>query len=62
MELKEAIGILEQVQELITPVLENAQDLIDEEFKNNISTIANLVNICAEDLEDKDCLEDLFRG
>lgn len=40
MELEEAIKILEQVQELITPV----------------------VNICAEDLAEKDCLEELFRG
>jgi hypothetical protein len=63
MELEEAIRTLEKVCQLITPVLENAQDLTtDEEFKNNIATALNLVNICAEDLAEKDCLEELFRG
>lgn len=63
MELQEAIELLEQAQELVKPILENAQDLISEKgFKDNISTTLNLLNICAEDLADKDCLEELFRG
>lgn len=63
MELQEAIELLEKAQELIKPILENAQDLISEKgFKDNISTALNLLNISAEDLADKDCLEELFRG
>ena len=58
MELQEAIELLEQAQELVKPILENAQDLISEKgFKDNISTVLNLLNISAEDLADKDCLE-----
>ncbi|MFM6077814.1 MAG: hypothetical protein ACKPCI_04700 [Dolichospermum sp.] len=63
MELQKALGLLEQAQELVKPILENAQDLIPEkEFKDNISTVLNLLNISAEDLADKDSLEELFRG
>ncbi|MFM6350107.1 MAG: hypothetical protein ACKPFK_33950 [Dolichospermum sp.] len=62
MELQEAIVLLEQAQELVKPILENAQNLIPEkEFKDNISTVLNLLNISAEDLVDKDCLEELFK-
>ncbi|MFM6009816.1 MAG: hypothetical protein ACKO99_04075 [Dolichospermum sp.] len=62
MELQEALGLLEQAQKLIEPILENAQDLIPEkEFKDNISTVLNLLSISAEDLVDKDCLEELFK-
>ncbi|MFM6254675.1 MAG: hypothetical protein ACKO86_18880 [Dolichospermum sp.] len=62
MELQEAIVLLEQAQELVKPILENAQDLIPEkEFKDNISTVLNLLSISAEDLVDKDCLEELFK-
>jgi hypothetical protein len=63
MELQEAINLLEQAQELVKIILENAQNLTsDEGFKDNISTALNLLNISAEDLADKDCLEELFRG
>lgn len=63
MELQEAINLLEQAQELVKIILENAQNLTsDEGFKDNISTVLNLLNISAEDLADKDCLEELFRG
>ncbi|MFM6202968.1 MAG: hypothetical protein ACKPE1_28175 [Dolichospermum sp.] len=62
MELQEAIELLEQAQGLVKPILENAQDLIPEkEFKDNISTVLNLLSISAEDLVDKDCLEELFK-
>jgi len=61
MELQEAMLLLEQAQTLIEPVLENAQDLIsNENFKNSMKTAMTLLNICAQDLADKDCLEDLF--
>jgi hypothetical protein len=63
MELQEAINLLEQAQELVKIILENAQNLTsDEGFKDNISTVLNLLNISAEDLANKDCLEELFRG
>ncbi|MFM6282602.1 MAG: hypothetical protein ACKN9K_29905 [Dolichospermum sp.] len=62
MELQEAIVLLEQAQELVKPILENAQNLIPEkEFRDNISTVLNLLSISAEDLVDKDCLEELFK-
>ncbi|MFM5941130.1 MAG: hypothetical protein ACKOQR_23210 [Dolichospermum sp.] len=62
MELQEAIELLEQAQGLVKPILENAQNLIPEkEFKDNISTVLNLLSISAEDLVDKDCLEELFK-